>query len=165
MATFDVTIPISFTVGTAAADTFYLGTGFFTVLGLDGDDTFRDVPSAGFGNDLTFLDGGNGNDSFTFDGITSNANVILGGDGNDTAFIASGSQNSVSGGAGNDWLGIGGGASYILSTSSTAATATTGSALRETTIRCPAAPATIMSRSPAVLIRSMAAPATTACSS
>ncbi len=98
-----------FAIGTTASDTFNIFTNvsFCTVLGLDGDDTFN-VP----GSDHSLLDGGAGNDSFTFgDGI---GNSVLGGEGNDTAFFAIGHQNNVYGGAGNDWIGImGSNASYL----------------------------------------------------
>ena len=82
MATFDLTLGVRFTAGTAAADTFNLGAVRLTVLGLDGDDVFQEsVVQA-----LNYLDGGNGNYSFTlFSG--SHDNYILGGDGNDSVFI------------------------------------------------------------------------------
>ena len=60
------------------------------------------------------LDGGAGNDSFNFTNTTSD-NLARGGDGNDTVFIADGRRNKVSGDAGNDWIGIGGGANAITS--------------------------------------------------
>src|SRR5262245_8250628 len=73
-----INMPFSLTVGTAAADTFILGNRFMTVLGLDGDDVFLElIPQVGF----NYLDGGNGNDSFTL-GNLSRENYILGGDGN-----------------------------------------------------------------------------------
>jgi Ca2+-binding RTX toxin-like protein len=98
MATFNLNIAFSFTAGTAAADTFNLGVHNLTVLGLDGDDVFLEgsIPIPGY----NYLDGGNGNDSFTLKGGSSE-NYILGGAGNDSVFIAAGEQNNISGGAGN----------------------------------------------------------------
>src|SRR5262245_11708239 len=80
MATFNLTVPGSFPAGTAAADTFNLGAGHLTVLGLDGDDVFLEsVVTEG----SSYLDGGNGNDSFTMKDF-SIQNYLLGGDGNDS---------------------------------------------------------------------------------
>jgi Ca2+-binding RTX toxin-like protein len=62
MATFNLNSFLSFTAGTAAADTFNLGAYHLTVLGLDGDDVFQEsISNLG----TNYLDGGNGNDSFT----------------------------------------------------------------------------------------------------
>jgi Ca2+-binding RTX toxin-like protein len=66
----------------------------------------REIPASGF--NFNYLDGGNGNDNFILNS-SADENFIFGGDGNDSAFIISGEQNNVSGGAGNDWLGVGGG--------------------------------------------------------
>ena len=93
--------------GTAASDTFNISSRICTVFGLDGDDvsnvTLSDASSL-------FLDGGAGNDSFTF-GNSAAKDLVFGGDGGDAAFIGGGDQNSVSGGAGNNSLGLDGGAS------------------------------------------------------
>src|SRR5262245_51013220 len=91
MATFNLNTSYTFAAGTAAADTFNLATTYLSVLGLDGDDVFVEPGVAVLG--LNNLDGGNGNDSFNLQ--------------------TSSSENYVSGGAGNDWLGIGGGASIL----------------------------------------------------
>ena len=105
MANFTVKIFGSFVSGTAANDTFNIDANFVTAWGLEGDDTFTCGPT--FFDSLT-LDGGAGNDSFSF-GLNSRLNQVSGGDGNDMVFIASGFGNTVFGGAGNDWIGIGGG--------------------------------------------------------
>ena len=96
----------SFVNGTAANDTFNINALFVTAFGLDGDDQFSVANSFG---GLSF-DGGTGNDSFSL-GSSVSVSLVSGGDGNDSVFLASGNRNNFSGDAGNDWIGIGGGAS------------------------------------------------------
>ena len=111
MATFNINLPYSFVNGTAANDTFNISVLLVTAFGLDGDDLFS-VGASRFG---LSLDGGTGNDSFNL-GSSFSDSLVVGGDGNDSVFMTSGTRNNFSGGAGNDWLGIGGGA---LSTQNT----------------------------------------------
>ena len=103
MATFNINLPRSFVNGTAASDTFNINAPLVTAFGLEGDDQFSVSGGPFF---VLSLDGGTGNDSFSFAFVFEF--IVFGGS---DMFMTSGGRNNFSGGAGNDWIGIGGGAS------------------------------------------------------
>jgi Ca2+-binding RTX toxin-like protein len=107
MATFNVFNLFTYAIGTAANDTFNIDATYSTAIGLDGDDTFN-FNTVGY----LVLDGGAGNDSFSSTTICADVLVSCG-DGNDSVYMAVSFLNNVFGGAGDDWIGIGGGATNV----------------------------------------------------
>ena len=108
MADFHIN-PSDTAIGTAGDDNFFFDASFANnVSGAGGNDTFT-LPIV---NSVVHGDAGDDilNSSF------ASSNVLFGDDGNDFLFVAingAGSNNSLNGGTGNDWLGAGG-SNYTL---------------------------------------------------
>ena len=104
MATFDINLPNSFVNGTAANDTFNINAALSRRSGWTATTCFPSATSfSGFPSMAAPAT------TASASAAPSTSLVVFGGDGNDSVFMTSGTRNNVSGGVGNDWLGIGGG--------------------------------------------------------